>query len=374
MRTLLYFRTHFDDPSNTGVTDKCKAIIRYFGTDGDAWFFTKDGLSNENHPNNSFHLNTPKYSFKHLLLFYFIADFWLMRKVNFKEYQLFYIRHLPVHPLFLWLLKTAKKQNPNLKIVIELPTWPYDFEVKGMNAKMASFIDRLFRKKLVTHTDHFIHYGVEKEIWGIPTIPMSNGVEVLKKPIIQKNTHSDGILRLLAIGTWHFSLGLERILEGMAQYINQNGKVHLTVLGQGASIESLKNLTQKLNLGENVAFHPPCTGPVFDNFFNNADLAIGKLGIHQVGFSVTSSLRHRDYCSRGIPFILSGEDSDIDENWPFVLRFPADDSPIDISLLVNYLSELKEKHPDYTKEIRIFALENLDWSVKMQQFVDALNF
>ena len=375
MRTLLYFRTHFDDPANTGVIDKCKAIALGFGTDSDIWFFNQNGLQH-NGPDTtpSFQWKTPKRSWRHLFLYYFAADRYLIRHIDFRQYAVFYIRHLPAHPIFLTLLQNAKKQNPALKIIIELPTWPYDEEVKGTTAQLAAFLDRAYREKMANYTDYFIHFGPETEIWGVPTYRMTNGIEVQKKPLRQIKAQKDGVLRLLAVGNWNHPLGIDRLLHGLSTYHNTGKKATLHIVGQGTAIENLKGLAQELRIEAIVTFSPPCTGPEYDRLFDESDIAIGKLYIPVKGLIATSSLRHRDYCARGIPFILAGKDSDIAEHWPFVLQLAPDASPIHIEKIVDFYDNIKINYPNYQTQMRDFALENLDWAGKMKKVLGALNY
>jgi hypothetical protein len=102
-------------------------------------------------------------------------------------------------------------------------------------------------------------------------------------------------------------------------------------------------------------------------------MAIGKLMIPVKGLLATSALRHRDYCARGIPFVLSGTDSDIATNWPFVLHVSDDSAPINIQEIEDFYTKIKVNYPNYQKQMRNFALENLDWSGKIRQIIDQIS-
>jgi glycosyltransferase involved in cell wall biosynthesis len=374
MRTLLYFRTHFDDPANIGVIDKCKAIALGFGVDSDIWFFDQNGLQHQGPDTTpSFRGKTPKRSWRHLFLYYFAADRYLKRHIDFRQYAVLYIRHLPAHPMFLTLLKKAKQQNPSIKIIIELPTWPYDGELKGSTAQLAALVDRTYRKKMANYTDYFVHFGLETEIWGVPTLRITNGIEVAKKPLRQWKDPKDGVLRLLAVGNWNHALGVDRLLHGVSVYRKMGKKVVVRIVGQGTAIDDLKHLVQELGIEENIFFLPPCTGADYDRLFDEADIAIGKLAIPVKGLLATSSLRHRDYCARGIPFVLSEIDSDIATNWPFVLHVSNDAAPINIQEIEDFHTKIKANHPNYQKQMRDFALENLDWSGKIRQIMHQIS-
>lgn len=63
--------------------------------------------------------------------------------------------------------------------------------------------------------------------------------------------------------------------------------------------------------------------------FNQCDFGIGSLGRHRSGIDKIKTLKNREYAARGIPFIYSETDEDF-EQMPYVLKAPADESPIDI--------------------------------------------
>lgn len=369
MRTLFYFRTHIDDPANMGVGDKCRAIAAAFGADADTWFFHRTGLRHES-GQDSLKWSAPKYSLRHLLLYYLLADWHLMRTIDFRQYQLLYIRHLPAHPVFIQLLKKARKQNPQIKIVIELPTWPYDAEVSGITAQIAAIADRLFREKMGKYIDRFVHLGAHKEIWGVPTIRLSNGIDVNKRPIRNWQKSPDGTLRLLAVGSWTVGHGLDRVLYGMKEYAQNGGKIVLTVSGMGPGTPALKELAHTLQLDGMVRFLPPTQGPAYDALFDSADVAIGGLATYLKGVKESSLLRHRDYCARGIPFVLAGKDSDITSDWPFCLHIPEDDRPVDLVAVQHFFNNLQGDHPDFIVQMRTFALNQLDWKVKIKAILD----
>ena len=73
-------------------------------------------------------------------------------------YDLIYIRNPMTGPVCLCLpyfLKSHTKTNT--KIVIEVPTYPYDSEMKTIRAKISLLLHRVIRKKIYKYTD-FISY------------------------------------------------------------------------------------------------------------------------------------------------------------------------------------------------------------------------
>ena len=107
-------------------------------------------------------------------------------------------------------------------------------------------------------------------------------------------------------------------------------------------------------------------GEQLDEVFNCCDFAIGSLGRHRSGITHIKTLKNREYACRGIPFIYSECDSDFD-NQPYVLKAPADESPIAIDSIIDFVNRCKLKPEDIRKTV-----EHLTWKQQMQRVIDEL--
>jgi hypothetical protein len=93
-------------------------------------------------------------------------------------------------------------------------------------------------------------------------------------------------------------------------------------------------------------------------------VAIGALGIHRKKLSESSTLKSREYCSRGIPYIIASTDPDFPPDFPYLLRIPEDETAIDIEKVLGFVSRIYQD-PDHPQKMRRYAEEHLDWSIKM---------
>lgn len=127
-----------------------------------------------------------------------------------------------------------------------------------------------------------------------------------------------------------------------------------------------KPLIEKYGLQEKIIFHGTLFGKELDDVFNQCQFAIGSLGRHRSGITVIKTLKNREYATRGIPFIYSEQDSDFDHQ-PYVLKAPADESPIDIQQIIDFLNNFSMQPEDIRKTV-----ESLQWKYQMQKVVDAV--
>ena len=103
-----------------------------------------------------------------------------------------------------------------------------------------------------------------------------------------------------------------------------------------------------------------------DTIFDFCDFGVGSLGRHRVGIDRIKTLKNREYAARGIPFIYSETDSDFDDK-PYVLKVPADDSPIDIYRIINFYRQ----SPYSPQQIRN-SIEDLSWKNQMMKVIKTI--
>jgi hypothetical protein len=89
------------------------------------------------------------------------------------------------------------------------------------------------------------------------------------------------------------------------------------------------------NMEEYVILYGKKHGEELDHIFDLCDFGIGSLGRHRVGIDKIKTLKNREYAARGIPFIYSETDNDF-EHKPYVLKAPADETPIDINRIIKF--------------------------------------
>ncbi len=271
------------------------------------------------------------------------------------------------------------KRFRSCKIATEHQTKELD-ETRLYDSSILYWSERFFGKLLRKQSDAII--GVTDEITAyqlkrsgddsIPHLTIGNGFAVQSVPVRQVPPCA-GHLHLLCVANvsrWH---GLDRLLRGLATY-NETPKVTLHIAGDGAELPHLQKLAGDLGITGRVIFHGFTTGEALDALFDQCHIAVGSLGIHRKGLTQTSELKGREYCARGIPYIIACSDPDFPPDFPYILHLPADESPINIEQILAFAREVYTD-PDHPAKMRRYAEEHLDWSVKMKKlknFLEAL--
>lgn len=372
----LIYISREDGEMNSGVNLKISAQVHYlskYGIDAKTYSIIKNGNRNYLIDNKNRFLQIPG-----------IKEFLGILGKIYREYKInrtlenlissldtgdiIYLRILYPSPQLSMILQKTR----TCKIIIEYQTIePLEYRLKGKYWYL--LIDSLFGDALRKYTDAIV--GVTDEITQYelkrskepdkPHFTIGNGFEVDSVPIRNTRPYNNTELHLLCVANvskWH---GLDRLLKGIATY-SGNTRIIFHIAGEGAEIPLLKQLVKKLKLQNRVIFHGFKTDEDLDTLFNSCHIAVGSLGIHRIGLNEASILKVREYCARSVPYIIACADPDFPDDFPYIYRVSPDESPVDIEKIIEF-AQTVNADMDHPQKMRAYALEHLDWSVKMKK-------
>lgn len=296
-----------------------------------------------------------------------------LSRIRKSSFDFLYIRYPRSDPFYLLFLSIVKLFYPKILIFSEFPTFPYDKELlEGNSLRHAAIkiLDMTTRGYLKCFVDRVIAINYPDSIFGIQSIDISNGVDVDSFPLKEDRSilamqHTINLLGVANVKPWH---GYDRIILGLDKYYrtsSHNRKVVFHIVGACEPfLSDLKELSATHAVEDYVVFHPPAKGAVLDKLFDMSDIGVSTLGAHRIGLYELSPLKSREYCARGLPFLLGYDDPDFSEDFAYALKVPSIDSPIDIQSVVFFLENIC-KELDGNQKIRKYAVEKLDWAQKM---------
>ena len=235
---------------------------------------------------------------------------------------------------------------------------------------------KLKSSALVSVTDEIGDYNRQLTSERLSYLTLGNGIDV-SKILLRKVPAYDGVFHVLVVASVHSWHGIDRFIRGLhehnAHYANST-KIVLHIVGDGPELPHLKELTAELNLQDRVIFHGFKSGKELDEMFDMCHMALDALAGFRKGLTETSSLKSREYCARGIPFIASSKDADFPDGWEYVQKIPDDESSVDMNTIIDFANLVlaDQEHP---QKMRRYAEENLDWIAKMRilkEFLETL--
>lgn len=292
----------------------------------------------------------------------------IVRYVKREKIKFVYIRsYHNANPFTVRLVKNLKRAGA--KVVMEIPTYPYDQEyiTRCMNFQLT--IDRCYRHRLAQCLDGIVTFSNAETIFGGKTIQISNGIDFKAIPVKQKQNDISHEMHLIGVAEIHYWHGFDRLVRGLAEYYRTNPdyKVYFHMVGPLTGERERAEILPVIrdnHLEPYILLHGPLHGAELDARFECSDLAIGSLGRHRSGITFIKTLKNREYAARGFAFTYSETDEDFD-HMPYVWKAPADESPIDIPKLVEFKRSLGLS----PQEIRE-SVSALSWKAQMQKVID----
>lgn len=263
---------------------------------------------------------------------------------------------------YISFLKSVNKLG--CKILVEIPTYPYDSEFKKASLKrnLKHQVEKFFRKWLKNYCEYIVTTSEENEIFNLPTIRISNAVDPDDIPLNVQTAKKKDSYRFIAVGQIAFWHGYDRVIAGLKEYYSHDPEieVYIDIVGNGHALPELQALTKEYRLEKYVTFHGRKEGQELNAVFANADMAIGCLGCHRKSLVEVKSLKNVEYAMRGLPFVYSERNSDFDDK-PYVLRCSPDESPISLDELVNFIKQNTLTPGEIRKSV-----DSLSWDNQIQ--------
>lgn len=280
--------------------------------------------------------------------------------------------------------KRAHKSK--IKVVLELPTYPYIGELKKrhrellLNKKYFEFIckkllamdEQIHIRGVHRYINRIVTYTHTGNIWNTPTLCIDNGIDCNR---IQLREHSciKGQMRFVCIANlsiWH---ALDRFVEGLKNYVgskqNLEIKPVLWVVGEGSELPHIKELVSQYGLEDYVKFLGPQHGEALDRIISQADIGIGTLGLHRIGLQWGSTLKAKEYCAYGLPFIYGSPEKSLTGSEPYALKLPSDDTPVDLEKVMDFAVKVCNNQ-DVFMQMRRKAEAEYSWDILTKNILE----
>lgn len=290
-----------------------------------------------------------------------------------------YFRRIESSVKLILKLRQLKKISPNLKIVMEIPTYPFEGEEVEKKSLKRKISVALGTNLLHFYIDRIVLCGQQekiKKLFQIPVIHFNNGVDFDKVPVNTDSESEDDYIHMICVSGCMLAHGYDRMIEGIREYyLNKSNtrKVFFHIVGVGEYKDQYVRLAEEYNLLDKTIFvYGKKVGKELDEVFNICNIAVGHLATHRIGIFFSSALKTREYVARGLPVVTSCmldiyEDSIKD----YILFVPEDESPINIAKIVDFYDNLYQNGMSH-KEIREKFYRLCDWKYTFASVIEYL--
>lgn len=268
----------------------------------------------------------------------YVKSHWDTLRIG-EDVDALYIRYARADYGMLRFLKKFKRGRTDRRIIVEIASYPYEGECSATDA-LITLEDRVFRCFLKRYVDKIATFSRDREIFGIKTLHIRNGVDVSRIPVKSQFQENGGEINLIAVANMQFWQGYDRIIRGLGHYYRQSGTkrtVRFHLVGTGSELVKYHKLVEEYCLEQYVSFYGNRVGESLDSIYEKCDMGVVTLGGHRKGIHYTSALKSKEYAVRGIPMIGSCRiDVFPEKKYPYVKYFSEDECPIDIHEVIRF--------------------------------------
>lgn len=292
-----------------------------------------------------------------------------------EDTDVLYFRRIDSSVKLIKTLKACKKKSPKLRIMMEIPTFPYKGEEGRLPLKkminnilgdmmLRSVLDRI----VICGADHSI-----ESFKGVKVVHFSNGVDFDKIPLGADRKAGEDI-HMICVSGCMLSHGYDRMIEGLHKYYEKGEdrrKVYFHIVGTGDCYGQYEELAKKYNIKDDyVYFHGRKVGSELDEIYAGCNLGIAHLALHRIGLKSISSLKSVEYAARGIPIVSCAPfDTYNDQTKDYMYFVPMDESPVDIEGIIEYFDKVYSNE-NVPKKMRDAFYEMCDWSKAYQPVLE----
>ena len=365
MKKILFFTLGYSsNAKKSGIEKKIENQYKAFQSSGYIVFLTE-------YQNNIFKIES-RYQCKipNILLRSYLVCRLLEKFIFENEVDIIYIRYEHFSDIFfIELLKKIREKK--IKILLEIPTYPYDFEYrkKCSLSYLKLFIDKIYRVYLKKYVDFIVTYSDDETIFGVPCINISNGINLKEVNLIDNNRRNLNEIVFTSVSSCYFWHGIDRMIQGIENFYekNQTEKIIFNIVGNGPEVKALKKKVEmNLILKNKVNFLGFCSGTELEKIYNNTNIAVGSLARHRSGVNSMKALKNREYCAKGLPMIFSEDDPDF-INVPFVYHVSPTEETINIENIIKWYKQLQMS----PRQIRGYC-EKLSWDIQIKKIIDTI--
>lgn len=293
---------------------------------------------------------------------------YLFNYCNEKAYDFVYIRRLmsKLFPAALYIKSLSK----TIPIVYEIPTYPLDtgntllFQIRDyLEMKLYKMLNKHIRLTLVNLIDDSVSLPSN---WSL----FHNAIDIDDYQLFPPSVISDTIKFIIIanISEYHH---YERFIVAMKEYSGIHN-IELTIISPPSdSYTKIKSLVNELNLENQVVFYDSQSIETIQSIAKDCHIGVAQLSTSEKKSNLVNTLKSKDYCAMGLPFISTCYDTSFEKDFPYAYITESMDDKIDLSAIIEwYLNIYNNKN--YRTEMYLYAKNNLQYDEFAQQIIDCI--
>ena len=279
-----------------------------------------------------------------------------------EQFDLGFIRWSAVDFNFLKTLQCMKKHCKY--IIMDCHGYHNNYKDPSIKGRYIAMTTNFNYRELRKYVSLCLTETRNNEIFGIPAIPIDTGINVEDyQPHMYVGNEKD--IQMISVANEQSYHGYDRIIRGIHSSKRDNIYLHLV----GKISPATKSLIKRLNLQDKVFLYGYKTRAELTNIYNRCNIGVGPLAPNRVGGKEGTGIKTKEYFAIGLPYFFAGNELLVPDNYPYILKFEANETPIDVEKVVSFYNKIK-LDLEIQESMRDFARENFSWE---KFFIKALS-
>ncbi len=375
LKTAFMFVNYTPADGSIGITKKIRSEIhtlRRMGMEVTYTAYDGDGVSVFNNNDTViFHKKypTPIGTLNRKLRYYWLEKVALAYLKTADGFDLGYIRMGAPNNLLFQIFHQLKSRGA--QIVAESLAYFPGIRYKSLGGKYIVAMYKCNASKFKDYLSYFLVEGNMTELHGVKAYTMNMGVEVQS---ILPHTYAskEDELNMISVANENSYHGYDRLIESLREYrLRQPDRaVYIHLVGT-VSMQT-KQLVEKYGLQDRVILYGKKSGTELDEIYSKCNVGLGPFGQHRVGGKKDTGLKTKEYFAKGLPYIYSGSEPTVPEDYPYICNFPSDESLIDFDRVWEFYESYRGD-PNVVANMRAFAAEHYSWDTIMKEALSHLD-
>lgn len=375
IKRVFFFANYTPADNSIGITKKIRCEIqalRRMGAEVTYTAYDGDGVSVfDNRDKVVFHKKFPAEigMLNRKIRYYWLENVALAYLKTTEGFDLGYIRMGAPNGIFFKILGELKKMGA--RMIGEAHAYFPGVKYKTFGGKYITWMYELHQKRFKEYIEYFLVEGLFSEMYEVPAYSTRIGVDVAA--ITPHNyIGAQDALNMISVSNETAYHGYDRIIESMNDELNKHPEKQIFVHFVGTVSDQTKQLVEKHGLQDRVILYGKKSGAELDEIYNKCNVGLGPFGQHRVGGKKDTGLKTKEYFAKGLPYIYSGSEPTVPEDYPYICNFPSDESLIDFDRVWKFYESYRND-PQVVPTMRAFAAEHYSWDTIMKEALSHLD-
>ena len=255
-------------------------------------------------------------------------------------------------------------------IYYEIPTYPLD-RPGSLKEKVANSLESIYFKKNIYKFIDCIPTIVQDDcLLDIKMIEYNNSINesfiINDYPRPDFDGAESNFLAIAHVKYWH---GYDRFLNSVESY-NGDVKINLTIVSSDTSdLEVFKKAAETVRNINNIVFVDNSEVTDIHSYANQFHIALGGLGYFRRGATFDTSIKNKEYCALGLPFVIANYDKSFPTNFRYLYKISSDEELFILEDIITWYKEIFDDDVNYRKVMSEYALCNLTYNTEFKKLL-----